>query len=285
MTDLKISFILIFICFALFTVILASIIAKKTALKSLQVKDNKHLNPAEKLLYLIKKCLPEKYINFAQKLTQKACFDNFTSDKLILIQISLCFFIFISLIVLSRFFTEKPFLAFAVSILVGSGIPVLFIHKRFEKIQQKINEEIPFFADSLTLSCEAGLDIFASLNNMLAFLGESPLREKIESMLKEVKMGKSRQTALRHAYSNTENWGLKTIFLTISQAESLGTPVGKSLRNQVEILRHERLNRAEKHAQEAPLKLMIPLLLCIFPVTLSTLVSPIILRFLRGEIL
>ena len=98
-------------------------------------------------------------------------------------------------------------------------------------------------------------------------------------------MGKGRQTALRDAYRSTEIWDLKTIYLTILQSESFGTPVGQSLRSQVALMRNERMNRAERLAQEAPLKLMIPLLLLIFPVTFIILLSPLILKLLSGEIL
>ena len=105
----------------------------------------------------------------------------------------------------------------------------------------------------------------------------------IKQIIKDIKMGKSRASALKDAYRKTDIWDLKTIYMTIIQAETLGCAIGKSLRNQIETMRKARMNQAERNAQKAPLKLMIPLLFFIFPVTFAVLSAPIIIRFVQGS--
>jgi tight adherence protein C len=172
----------------------------------------------------------------------------------------------------------------SISSMFALAAPFLYLRIKAKNNVGNMIRAIPFFADLLTLSCEAGLDIFAALLNLSKLTDNIHLRRCLEDIIKQMRLGKSRKEALRQAYENEKTWELKTIYFTILQAESLGTPVGKALRDQVDALRKERMNRAEKHAQQSPIKILVPLLLFMFPVTFLLLLSPIILGFLSGSL-
>lgn len=150
--------------------------------------------------------------------------------------------------------------------------------------KERILRDIPCFLDLLVLSCEAGMDVFAAITSVMDNFQDSPLKDIFGSIIRDVRMGKSRNEALRKAYKNNNIWDIRTILMTVMQSDRLGTPIGRALRAQSDQMRRERLNRAESMAQKVPFKLMIPLLFLIFPVTFIVLLAPLILRFLKGSL-
>lgn len=243
------------------------------------------LEKTQKKIELInEKIVPPKYSKFISRTIEQAGLENkLTRSKFVLIQQEAFIALIIFFIIIGAFKKDQILTPLLLSMGAGVLIPLLFLSMRAKAMRGKIINSIPFFADMLTLSCEAGLDIFASLLYILQNSEKTPLMDMIGSILKEIRMGKSRQTALREAYKKTDIWDLKTIYLTILQSESLGVPIGRSLRSQVEMMRRSRMNKAEKLAQEAPFKLMIPLLFFIFPVTFIVLLTPLIIRFFEGN--
>ena len=272
-------FFAIFIIIFLFSLFLSQIFPRS------EENGREKITTSKKIKNANRKLIRSGYFQYIQNLVDQAGIDNtIDADKFILIQETL-FFLSGILFATLLGFLKHPAILLLISAGIGFLLPILFISRKARGRNEKILAEIPFFADLLTLSCEAGLDIFASFLYIVQNSEKNILRELIEALLREIKFGKSRQTVLREAYKKTQLFDLKTIYSTLLQAESLGTPIGKSLRNQVEIMRNFRMNRAEKLAQEAPLKLLIPLLFFIFPVTFMVLLSPIILKFFEGSLL
>jgi len=237
-----------------------------------------------KIFFWNSRIVPKKYSEYCERLIQEASLSNKLSmNSLVLIHQLLIILIFLILGSIGGIKLIFSFKSLFIAISTGILIPIFYLFRKSRLRRESIIASIPFFADLLTLSCEAGLDIFASLLNIVQNSEQGPLNLALQNILKEVKFGISRKEALKKAYRQTDIWDLKTIYLTIIQAETLGTPVGQSLRNQIELMRQTRLNRAEKLAQETPVKLLFPLLIFIFPVTFVILLSPLVLRFIDGS--
>lgn len=169
----------------------------------------------------------------------------------------------------------------ALMVLGGFFLPDLWLKDRVERRKITIQRNLPDLLDLLTLSVEAGLDFAASIGKIVEKSKPNPLNEELFLLLQEIQMGTSRREALRHTAKRIALSDFSSFAATLIQAEELGASIGPVLRNQSEEMRGKRSQRAERLAHEAPLKLLIPLLLCIFPAVFIMLFGPIIISYLR----
>ena len=101
-------------------------------------------------------------------------------------------------------------------------------------------------------------------------------------MTKEIQVGSSRKAALRDMADRVRQPDLKSVAFALIQADELGVSIGAILRIQSEQLRSRRFDRAEKLAAEAPVKMLGPLLLCIFPAVFIILLGPVVVQAMNG---
>jgi tight adherence protein C len=101
-------------------------------------------------------------------------------------------------------------------------------------------------------------------------------------MTKEIQVGSSRKEALRNMSNRVKQPDLKSVAYALIQADELGVSIGAILRIQSEQLRSRRFDRAEKLAAEAPVKMLGPLMLCIFPAVFIILLGPIVSQAMKG---
>lgn len=101
-------------------------------------------------------------------------------------------------------------------------------------------------------------------------------------MTKEIQVGQSRRKALTNMSERVGQPDLKSVAFALVQADELGVSIGAILRIQSEQLRSRRFDRAEKLAAEAPVKMLGPLMLCIFPAVFIILLGPIVCQALKG---
>ena len=101
-------------------------------------------------------------------------------------------------------------------------------------------------------------------------------------MTKEIQVGSSRKEALRAMAERVKPPDLRSVAFALIQADELGVSIGSILRIQSEQLRSRRFDRAEKLAAEAPVKMLGPLMLCIFPAVFIILLGPILSQALKG---
>jgi tight adherence protein C len=141
---------------------------------------------------------------------------------------------------------------------------------------------LPFVLDILTLSVEAGMDFMSALQRNCNSRRLDPLNEELIRMIREVQMGISRRVALRNMAERSRQSDLKAVSYALIQADELGVPIGPILRIQSDQLRQRRFDRAEKLANEAPVKMLGPLLLCIFPAVLIVLLAPILIQAVKN---
>jgi tight adherence protein C len=108
-----------------------------------------------------------------------------------------------------------------------------------------------------------------------------PLNEELLRMQREIQIGTTRRIALQNLSERVRIPQVRTLCTALIQADELGVSIGTILRIQAEQLRQERFERAEKQANEAPTKILFPLLLFIFPATLVVLVGPVLMAAMK----
>jgi len=157
--------------------------------------------------------------------------------------------------------------------LFGYTAPEFWLGRRVKKRQKAILLMIPDALDLLTISVRAGLGFDAALGKVVEKL-QGPLSDEFRRALAEVRVGKARRDALRDIVARTEVVPLTNFIGAIIQAEQLGVSISKVLQVQSEQLRIERRQRAEEQAAKAPIKMLFPLVGCIFPSLFIVILGP-----------
>lgn len=150
---------------------------------------------------------------------------------------------------------------------------------------KQILKHLPIYLDFLTLAVEAGLNINGAMQKSVEKGPAGPLRWEFEHVLRDLKSGLNRTEALRRLEDRLQIKEVTNLVGAVVQAERMGSGLAKSLRFQSEQRRSERFQRAEKQAMEAPVKLVFPLLVFIFPVTFIVLGFPIVMKFVQEGLL
>ena len=163
----------------------------------------------------------------------------------------------------------------------GYTIPEFWLGGRVKKRQKAILMMIPDALDLLTISVRAGLGFDAALGKVVEKLN-GPLSDEFRRALAEVRVGKARREALRDIVARTEVVPLTNFIGAIVQAEQLGVSISKVLQVQSEQLRIERRQRAEEQAAKAPIKMLFPLVGCIFPSLFIVILGPAIILIVQN---
>lgn len=154
--------------------------------------------------------------------------------------------------------------------------PDSWLKKQSKRRHLSILKSLPNLLDLLTLSVEAGKDFLTSLRDILARRPSDVLGDEFKRTLHEIQLGKSRQQALRDLSDRVHQPELTSVINSIIQADELGVGIGQLLRIQGDQLRHKRFARAETLANEAPVKILFPVVIFIFPSVFIILVGPIL---------
>jgi tight adherence protein C len=164
---------------------------------------------------------------------------------------------------------------------VGFFAPEFWLSRRIKARQAKILKAIPDTLDLLTISVRAGLSFDGALAKVVEKT-TGPLAEEFTRVLAEVRVGKVRRDALRDVIGRTEVPALTSFIGAIIQAEQLGVSISKVLQVQSEQLRIERRQRAEQMAAKAPIKMLFPLIGCIFPSMFIVILGPALILIMGG---
>jgi tight adherence protein C len=159
------------------------------------------------------------------------------------------------------------------SIILGLMMPKVWLDNRVAHRQKTILKSLPDAFDLITTCVEAGLGLEAAMAKVAEKV-EGPFGEELNIMLREVSMGKLRRDALREVAERTGVPDLTAFINAVVQAESMGTSIAAVLRVQAEQMRMKRRQRAEQQAQAAPIKMMFPLVLFIFPTLFIVILGP-----------
>jgi len=163
--------------------------------------------------------------------------------------------------------------------LAGMYWPALWLNSRVRHRQTDIRRGLPYALDLLTISVEAGLDFTQALDRIVRKLGNTPLAAELGATLRDIQLGRTRAQALRNLSRRVDLAELNSLVSALIQADQLGSSLGPILRVQSDQLRAKRSQEAEKRAMEAPVKILLPLILFIFPTIFIMIFGPIVLRF------
>jgi len=161
--------------------------------------------------------------------------------------------------------------------LAGFWLPFLLVYNMGTHRQAEIRRDLPDALDLLTLSVEAGLGFDAAMAQVASSM-PGPLAREFTRMLQEIQMGQRRADGLRGLAARTTIPELRTLATSLVQAAELGIPIATVLREQAHQLRLRRRQYAEEQARKLPVKIVIPLVLCIFPALFIVIVGPGIIR-------
>lgn len=159
--------------------------------------------------------------------------------------------------------------------LLAAVLPVQRVRERIQRRRLAMAREFPFLLDMMTLCVEAGLSLHGAMQQAAMNGPAGPLRGELLRMLADIRTGMSRVEALERWAQRCDLPALRHFVAAVAQAEQTGMSLGPVLRAQSEQRRNERFLRAEKRALEAPVKMMFPLIFCIFPCTFLIIGFPI----------
>ena len=169
----------------------------------------------------------------------------------------------------------------AVAAGIGFMAPEFWLGRRIRRRQRLILRAIPDTLDLLTISVRAGLGFDAALGKVTEKM-QGPVSDEFRRGLAEIRMGKTRREALRAIVARTEVAALTSFIGAVIQAEQLGVSISKVLEVQSEQLRIERRQRAEEMAAKAPIKMLLPLVGCIFPALFVVILGPAIILIMTN---
>ncbi|MEO8626331.1 MAG: type II secretion system F family protein [Candidatus Limnocylindrales bacterium] len=154
--------------------------------------------------------------------------------------------------------------------------PEMWLSRRIKARQKAVLMATPDTLDLLTISVRAGLSFDGALAKVVEKT-HGPLADEFRRALAEIRVGKTRRDALRDVTGRTEVPALNNFIGAIIQAEQLGVSISKVLQVQSEQLRIERRQRAEEMAAKAPIKMLFPLVGCIFPSMFIVILGPAVI--------
>ncbi len=192
------------------------------------------------------------------------------------------FFLLPLLIVVAAGLTFSPMrLLFIIGFGFGGFLlPQFWLRQRVGQRRTRIIKSLPDSFDLITTCVEAGLGLDGALARVAEKV-EGPFADELSRMLREIALGKMRRDALRELGERTGVPDLITFVNAVVQAEQMGSSVGAVLRVQAEQLRVRRRQRAEEQAYKAPVKMIFPLILCIFPTLFIVILGPAVITIMR----
>lgn len=166
------------------------------------------------------------------------------------------------------------FLMLCLGLVLG---PDAQINRQVDARQTELRKQLPDVLDLLTISVEAGLGFEQALDRTIAAV-PGALSEEFARMLGEVRAGSSRADAMRALEQRTNVPEVRSFVLAILQADTFGVSIGRVLRAQADEMRIKRRQMAQEEAQKAPVKMLIPMVFCIFPALFVVVIGPAIIN-------
>lgn len=181
--------------------------------------------------------------------------------------------------------TSRRGVALAVVFAVIAGVaayivPKFLVSKWISNRQKEVRLSLPFAIDLLVVSAEAGLGFDMAMNRVTQKM-EGALSEEFKRTMEEVKLGAPRKKALKNMTDRVQVDELDSFVSAVVQAEELGASIGEVLRIQADQIRTRRRQTIEEQAQKAPVKMLIPMVLFIFPTIFIVVLGPVGLKLYK----
>jgi len=181
------------------------------------------------------------------------------------------------------FFYRQPVISIVLSIFIGAVIPDLWLRRAIIRRQEAIQFALPDAMDLAVIAVEAGLGLDQALMRVgdEIITAHPALADELRLRNLEVNMGRSRSDALRNLAERTGVEDLKALIAILIQTDKFGTSVGQALRTFSESLRVKRRQRAEEQAAKLAIKMVVPMVLFIFPGVFIVIVGPAFIAIIR----
>lgn len=176
----------------------------------------------------------------------------------------------------------QQIIVYLLLIAMGFQFPVMNVKERIARRHSDISLHLPDALDLLTISVEAGLDFMAAMKRVVEKQKGGPLKEELERFFRQIELGRTRREGLREMANRVQLADLSAVVSSLIQADRLGSPLGPILRVQSDMARTRRGQRAEKSAQEAPVKMLAPLMCCIFPAVFIMIFAPLVIQMIQN---
>jgi tight adherence protein C len=162
----------------------------------------------------------------------------------------------------------------------GYMFPLVWLSDTRKRREMQVVRALPIYLDFMTMAVEAGLNLSGGMQQALNKGPKGALRNELSIVMRDMRSGITRAEALKRMDARLHVDDVTRFVNAMIQAEKMGSSMANTLRIQSEQRRTERFQRAEKKAMEAPVKLVFPLIVFIFPVTFMVLGFPIAVKFL-----
>jgi len=170
-------------------------------------------------------------------------------------------------------FTVKGLLIALAAAIAGFFMPDLLLYNMAKKRQEELRRGLADALDMLTVCVEAGQGFDAALMQV-ARATKGPVAGEFSRALQEIQLGKPRGEAFASVARRSKIMEMRTFVTALVQADRLGLPIGGVLREQAQQMRLIRRQLAEEKAMKVPVKILFPLLLCIFPALFIVIIGP-----------
>jgi tight adherence protein C len=178
---------------------------------------------------------------------------------------------------------EFPWIFFVLLFPFGIYYPHIYANAEKQRRQNSVRKDLPFFADLLALSTEAGLDFIGAIQRIVEKASEdSVLAEEFGIVLKDIKLGATRTDSLRGLSRRIESQEIISFVAVLVDADATGASISQVLKDQSAQIRLERFVRAEKAGAKASQAMLIPVVLFILPAVFLVVFGPIVVGFMSG---
>lgn len=178
----------------------------------------------------------------------------------------------------------EKFLYSILGFFLGFFLPQIYLSSLISKRQKSVRKTLPDAMDLLTICVEAGLGFDAAMVKV-AEKWDSPLSHGFARVIQEIQLGKLRREALRDMAENIDIPEMTSFVAVVIQSEMLGVSMAKVLRVQSDQMRVKRRQMAEEEAHKTPIKMLIPMILLIFPSLMLILFTPAVLSVMQSGLL
>ena len=158
-------------------------------------------------------------------------------------------------------------------------VPDLLIRSNAQKRREAIRMELPNSLDQMLISVQAGLGFEAAMARA-AQNGKGPLADEFIRTLQDIQVGRSRKDAYLDMALRLDVPDVRSFIRAVVQADAYGIAIAKVLKAQASEMRMKRRQRAEEHAMKIPVKVLFPLIFCIFPMLFIILLGPAVMKII-----